>query len=351
MENILKITFQIVGTFWLIGLYKIDTLHKFCVFPGSLNFNRVLEWNLFHKVKDSLVKSYAYKLQRWALFNAKNDGSSTHWWLVDLPYEYKVAFNRCASSIKSFYMFNKIFDAKYFDIIRIPDMDELYLTETNGESNVNSDKVFFTSHIDGPFGFIPYLSVYRCLIALNENSGVITHFPMNSKAVQLEYGNVLAFDYNREIHYIESEYTQNNDTSPRVVAKCHFCIYPKGFHRMGQFMMCLNAGYNRLSRNLFLHTIKPKNTLEIINSWIVLSATNLFVMVDIYIGHRNILFFVNAIYLFDLPGLYICFSALLYKTVCFLMFRPVNLEQVIFNRDILLLSTCTAFFYLDNLIN
>lgn len=326
--------YEIIGSLWMIGLFKIDSLHEYSFFPGSLNFSRVLETQLFDKTQESLKKKWAQRLHQWAKVKARKNGLSNHWWLADLPSEHREAFEDCASDVKIFRMFSTIFKETDYDIIRIPEMDELYITGTKSDTNVNSDQVFFTTHLDGPFGWVPYMSVYRCLIALNENSCILTHFPMNQHTVQLEYGDVLGFDFNREIHYIESIAITNQ--TERLVAKCHYCIYPKGFHWMGQCMATFNARYNQLFRNLFLHTIKPKTLCEKINSRIVLAATTFYVWSDIVIGHNNILF-VGTVYLFYYQYfLNICITIQLYKTALFIYqnaFCRKN-ENIHFIRDI-----------------
>lgn len=225
-------------------------------------------------------------------------------------------------------------------------MDELYITGTKSDTNVNSDQVFFSTHLDGPFGLIPYVSVYRCLIALNENSDILTHFPMNQRTVQLEYGNVLGFDFNREVHYIESISTDHQ--TERLVAKCHYCIYPKGFHWIGQYIASINAKYNQLFRNLFLHTIKPSTFLEKINSRIVLSATTFYVWSDILIGHTNIVFLGTVYFLYHPYFEWTCLATQLCKMTMFLFYYNffysiTKYENIHFIRDIWLYGLLRIF--------
>ncbi len=78
-------------------------------------------------------------------------------------------------------------------------MNEIYVSgpPRNDEGN-NSDHVFFARfvlinyrfvsslhicclmhrHVDGPLGFIPYVSVYRCIVGMDRNLMYTTHFPI-----------------------------------------------------------------------------------------------------------------------------------------------------------------------------
>ena len=80
-------------------------------------------------------------------------------------------------------------------------MNELYVS-INNSNKLNSDRVFFSKHIDGPFGFFPFCSVYRTLIGCNDNNFIITHFPLKNKDICISKNDLLPFDYNKENHYI-----------------------------------------------------------------------------------------------------------------------------------------------------
>ena len=75
-------------------------------------------------------------------------------------------------------------------------------------------------HIDGPYYLLPFASVYRVLVAVTENQQIQTVLPMCMKTFTITNGDVLGFDFNREIHYIQNHPT-NKNKGFRVVLKLH----------------------------------------------------------------------------------------------------------------------------------
>jgi hypothetical protein len=49
-------------------------------------------------------------------------------------------------------------------------MNEIYVTgPPRSEEGPNSDQIFYTRHVDGPWGFVPFVSVYRCIVGMDKN--------------------------------------------------------------------------------------------------------------------------------------------------------------------------------------
>ena len=49
-------------------------------------------------------------------------------------------------------------------------MNEIYVSgPPRTDEGLNSDHVFYSRHVDGPLGFIPYVSVYRCIVGMDRN--------------------------------------------------------------------------------------------------------------------------------------------------------------------------------------
>ena len=49
-------------------------------------------------------------------------------------------------------------------------MNEVYVTGPSRKSEgANSDNIFYTRHVDGPWGLIPFVSVYRCIVGMDKN--------------------------------------------------------------------------------------------------------------------------------------------------------------------------------------
>src|SRR5690606_7732554 len=120
----------------------------------------------------------------------------------------------------------------------------------------NSDTVFYTEHIDGPFMLYPFAAVYRCIVAANENVQIRTSFPMTPAAVTLTTGDVGGFDFNREIHRIEHNAARN--PGRRITLKLHYCVYPKRLPWYGRLLGNLTTRYDVAARRLFLKTLRPE---------------------------------------------------------------------------------------------
>ena len=296
--------FGFVGTAlsctWVIGLFNIDSLHWNAFFPGSLQYIRVLVGNMMEKEhiqnppiteKDKKINNYFKQIKDWALKGSNDPSVSTHVWYNDLPSLLRDVVDIIKNDTSVISLLQNIFKVSEYDYIHLDGMNEVYVTgEDRNKENTNSDRVFFVSHIDGPFFFIPFISVYRCLVGLNDNASVTTHFPMIDDTFVVNRGDILAFDYNREVHYI----TKNDDVKTdeqRVALKLHYCLYPKGWHIIGSIVGDMHVLYNSLLRNLFLKTIRPRNFIENIFSKVVVWSTHLVVYTDIFIGYRNLIYF------------------------------------------------------------
>ena len=49
-------------------------------------------------------------------------------------------------------------------------MNEIYVTgPSRMEQEFNSDQIFYTKHVDGPWGLIPFVSVFRCIVGMDRN--------------------------------------------------------------------------------------------------------------------------------------------------------------------------------------
>jgi len=271
---------------WFIGLFMIDSRHLFSFFPGSLIFKRLLTSNFSEKTMNS-----SKKITKWAIENKTNLNISHHWWYLQLPEEIKTEIDVFTKASEMAKMFSTLFHPRFYDIIIIPEMNELYITgEDRGNDYMQSDRVFFIPHIDGPFMWIPFVSVYRCLIGLNNNNRVVTHFPMNQTKVVLQKNNILAFDFNREIHYI-TFHPDEVETEPRITFKVHYCIYPKMFSWLGKAMYFMNVKYNQAFRNLFLETIQPNTYVARFKGYMVVLCTHAFVYIETYVGYGNLCYY------------------------------------------------------------
>lgn len=279
----------VIGMFHMIGLFMIDTNNRFSFFPGSLFFKRIIHGNIITQKKNDDTEETCDNITKWAISHVTKTHISHHWWYDKLPDDIKKQFDTLSDSNRIQHMFSNLFHPQQYIIEPIHEMNEIYVTgDERKDEPMQSDRVFFISHIDGPFMWIPYVSVYRCLIGVNDNDKITTHFPVIQTKCMIKKGDVLGFDFNREIHYISANNTYAKE--PRVTLKAHYCIYPKWCSWLGRCMYVFNAKYNQLFRRLFLKTIQPETWIDRFNGFTVVASTHLFVWTDRYIGCRNIHF-------------------------------------------------------------
>ena len=108
---------------------------------------------------------------------------------------------------------------------------------------------------------------------------ITTHFPLAHLDVNACEGDVLAFDFNREVHYITNDNTEEKKEQSdeyRVTLKLHYCVYPRILAPLGWLMHKLNVNYNMAFRALFLKTINPTTPYEHFLAWNVTFSTNIF---------------------------------------------------------------------------
>ena len=126
-------------------------------------------------------------------------------------------------------MFRSLFTASTYAVVPVEGMNEVYVTGPARFNDVaNSDNVFYTRHVDGPLSFMPFVSVYRCIVGMDWNEMVTTHFPLADVSNNACEGDVIGFDFNREVHYITRDEERAGESDDfRVVLKLHYCVYPR----------------------------------------------------------------------------------------------------------------------------
>lgn len=158
----------------------------------------------------------------------------------------------------------------------ISGMNELYVSAIGSGG---SDRVFETPHIDGLFAWLPYCHVLRCIVALQGNEAVCTSFKFPDETHVLTTGTFLAFDYNRDIHYIWKK-EGVEDTSKRVIMKLHYLMAPKGMPQMVvDVYRGIHTYYNAGLRRLFLKSQHPDSIVGGAISLMINGGTVLYVAV------------------------------------------------------------------------
>jgi hypothetical protein len=193
-------------------------------------------------------------------------------------------------------------------------------------------------------GLIPFVSVFRCIVGMDRNLATATHFPLNHRIKNAMEGEVLGFDFNREIHYItrDKEMEKHSDEF-RVVLKLHYCTYPRILAPLGWAMHAANVAYNMTFRALFLKTINPQNLYEHFLAWQVVMNTSLFNNIETFIGQRNIVYLLFAACVSFIVGDYNAFLALTsfvhyLRYITTYYFRS-EVDYGSFKRDVLLFKT------------
>lgn len=291
-------TFSYLVMFFFVfafGSYCLDSRNYFCCFPGAPYFYRVLRCNMNTNDKESRKQDLAL-IRKWVMDNNPPETTTSHWWYKDLDKEIKDAFKRCAYSSEVFKMFRSLFSQTNYCVDVIDGMNEIYVTGPGRQDEApNSDQVFYTSHVDGPWGFIPFVSVYRCIVGMDRNHMITTHFPLANLAINACEGDVLAFDFNREVHYISRDETKKAiSDKQRVNLKLHYAIYPWFLFPLGKLMKLLNVRYNILFRALFLKTIAPVTLYDHFLAWNVNTQTIVYEHMEQYLGIRNLIYIIFA---------------------------------------------------------
>ncbi len=136
-------------------------------------------------------------------------------------------------------MFSDNHSNKEWDIMSISDIDELYVPSIDVSSlkYVNEQKEQKIGFYDGPFFFLPYCHVYKCIVGIQGNDSIHSFFPNENKDLLIHKNEFIAFDYNRDAHYIyktennnddETDYTMvSEDESICIMLKIHYIIFPK----------------------------------------------------------------------------------------------------------------------------
>lgn len=106
---------------------------------------------------------------------------------------------------------------------------------------------------------------------------ITTHCPLANVNMNVVEGDVLAFDFNREVHYISRDESKKSISDDfRVTLKVHYCVYPRVLAPLGWLFGLMNTAYNMSFRALFLKTINPSSYYEHFLAWNVNFNTVLF---------------------------------------------------------------------------
>lgn len=106
-------------------------------------------------------------------------------------------------------MFREKFAKDKYVISVIAGMNEVYVSGPAKQGS--SDTVFTTRHTDGPWNLVPFCSTYRCILGLDSSAVYTTVFPSVPSEITCREGDLVAFDYNREVHFIVNNPSAKNE--------------------------------------------------------------------------------------------------------------------------------------------
>ncbi|GMI21770.1 hypothetical protein TeGR_g5735 [Tetraparma gracilis] len=278
-----NVTYLLPLLWWSGGCYMLDSS---C---SGLPHTFVSLRALFGTFSLPCEKRDMKTVRAWAVAQKPPHKKTSHWWVEDLGAEAKAAFKRLEVGEGVMNMFRTRFSEEGYAIDVVAGMNELYISGPNRAGT--SDQVFFTEHIDGPYILYPFCSVYRCIVGLDENTEISTFFPNAHFGKTAKSGDILAFDFNREPHFIQADPKAPNKDF-RIVLKLHYAIYPRGLAALGHVLHFLNVRYNELFRALFLFTLTPKeNSFSgLVGEYAVNGGTVLYNSIDKYMGYNNLLY-------------------------------------------------------------
>lgn len=236
-------------------------------------------------------------LKTWIEEQNPSKVQTTHWWRKELTESIQKSFDNIAYSSTIKAMFHKLFPANIYSVEVIDDMNEVYVTAP--QRNIkSSDNVFYLSHTDAPFlAIFPFVSVFRCMVAVNSNDWVHTHFPMRGTTYEdpqpytLTTGDVVAFDYIHELHHITA--TPNElDKHLRFNLKVHYLVYPTLLRPFGKIIGRLANWYNQQGRNAFLGTQTTESPSSKMLAGLLLLWTKVVYVINRYVGPLNLTYVV-----------------------------------------------------------
>jgi hypothetical protein len=125
-------------------------------------------------------------------------------------------------------------------------------------------------------------TVYRCILALNRNDTIRSLFPMTDTCLVLgDAGCAAAFDFNRELHYIERIASASSAIAPvkgrrepRITLKLHFAVTPRAVSAWyAPALSRATSWYDRIARAAFVVGIDP-TTSQAAGAWFCATFSN-----------------------------------------------------------------------------
>ena len=280
---------------------SVCTLHMYLVLAfctiGNFKLSSDSGATPFHLIPRRLVSlqnlRYSFDtISTWVSNHYEDTGTSAHWFVRDLSSAGQLDCTGLIHLPGIQSMFRGVYRQAQYAVFPIPEMNELYVSSAEDRPGT-SDNVFFTTHIDGPFGWFPFVSVYRCIVAVTPNTRVSTVYTNHRQVFTLTTGEVVGWDFNREPHYIRLDSPEQ--AGPRIVVKLHYVVCPWYMLPLGYTLSRMNSLYNFVFRALFLCTIAPGTTRRrAATQLLVVGGTRVWNAFFSYVGFGNLLWVATA---------------------------------------------------------
>lgn len=245
----------------------------------------------------------------WAVQQNPRTDVTTHLWWHGLSAE---ATEKFAFVARSQYLrdalFGKLYPSQTHVVEPLEGMNELYVACKT--YNANSDTVFYRNHVDGPYGIFPFVHVYRSMIAATPNEQIETIFPLSGRQVRhntdkgftlggydgvaLTTGEMISFDFHRELHRIAHVQGAKENEGHRVCLKVHFLIYPRFLGPLGRLLGRMSVHYNQNFRSLFLATLEPDHPIAKFMAFQVVFWTAAMYRLEMHLGWTNLIYLLCA---------------------------------------------------------
>eukprot|EP00798_Chlamydomonas_sp_ICE-L_P010971 gene10971-17084_t len=184
----------------------------------------------------------------------------------------------------------------------VPDMDEVYrskLTRAFAKKQLYGARTLVALHVDGIIK-IPGMIVYRILIPLTSgNRHVNTCLKEDGVCVKLNRGNMLAFDFDRTMHFVRIDGEEGGGGEQRTMLKMHFVVCDKGCGlRMVEMSKTLHVKYEDMTRYIMTRGTNPQTYYEfclgVMATWISVIAAHdatFFIAPPVLVAFVTALFF------------------------------------------------------------
>lgn len=229
------------------------------------------------------------RVRDWVLANLPTTEHTTHWWAHALPPDVHAAFDRIAHAPALLDATRAAYGPGW-EVEVVHPMNEIYVTGPS--QDLTSDTVFYMPHVDGPYALFPGAAVHRCMVGVNANPRIRTHFPLadvggrHGRSVVIDRGDAVSFDFHRELHFITAD-PGVSAVEPRINLKIHHVTYPAFLRPWGRALAWLSSAYNIRARRIFLDTIAPRSLGERAGAALVVGTTRAVDAVQRFVGLHN----------------------------------------------------------------